>query len=169
MKTRNTAGPRNPEASQLHEGKPTRPRQKARVTPTSAKPRRADNQGLSATTPSYQQKLEARGKNPRKEFKKNSRSLDNHTVGIAKRKQPGQGKESSPTKEGRNPDRTAAYQPKSEQTPKEETQRETREGEGATIGQGDIMAQQRPHKSPTHRSSRRGHRPGTKPSHRKSR
>ena len=81
----NTAGLRHPEASQPHEGKLTRPRQKTRVTHTSAKPWRVDNQGLSKTTPSYQQKTGSERKNPRKEYKKNSRSLDNHTVGTAKR------------------------------------------------------------------------------------
>ena len=40
---------------------------------------------------------------------------------------------------------------------------------GRARAQGDRTAQQRPHNSPTHRSSRRGHRPVTKPPHRKSR
>ena len=40
MQTRNTAGPRNPEAQQLHEGKPTSTQQRTRVTTSAAKPRR---------------------------------------------------------------------------------------------------------------------------------
>ena len=97
------------------------PDRKTKVTHAVSKPLRADNQGHSATTPSYQQTLEARGKNPSKD-EENASSLDNPTVGTAKRKPPGQGKVNSPRKEGRNPSRTAAYQPKSEQTPKAETQ-----------------------------------------------
>ena len=128
-KTMNTAGLRHPEASQPHEGKPTRPWQKTRVTHTSTKPRRADNQGLSATTPSYQQKTGSERKNPRKELKKNSRSLDNHTVGTAKRKQPGQGKE-FPIKRRQEPRQDRSPPTQVQQTPKEETQRGTREGRG---------------------------------------
>ena len=168
-KTMNTAGLRHQEASQPHEGKPTRPGQKTRVTHTSAKPRRADNQGLTATTPSYQQKTGSERKNQRKEFKKNSRSLDNHTVGTAKRKQPGQGKESSPPKEGRNPGRTAAYQPKSNKLQRKKPSEAQEKEEGATKSQGDRTAQQRHQKSPTHRSCRWGHRPVTKPPQLKSR
>ena len=61
MKTMNTAAPLGQANKSLTENQ---------ATPSAAKPRRADNQGLSATTPSYQQTLEARGKNPSKEFKK---------------------------------------------------------------------------------------------------
>ena len=65
MKTRNTTGPRNPEAQQCHEGKPTRTWQRTRVTTSTAKLRREDNQGETSITSSHQQTLEARGKNPR--------------------------------------------------------------------------------------------------------
>ena len=136
----NTAGLRHPEALQPHEGKPTRPGQKTRVTHTSAKPRRADNQGLSATTPSYQQKTGSERKNPRKELKKNPRSLDNHTVGTAKRKRPGQGKESSPLKEGRNAGRTAADPPKSNKRQRKKPSEAQEKEEGATKSQGDRTA-----------------------------
>ena len=43
---------------------------KTRVTTSTAKLRRVDNQGSTLTTPSHQQTLEARGKNPRKDSKK---------------------------------------------------------------------------------------------------
>ena len=96
------------------------------------------------TTSSYQQKTGSERKNPRKEFKKNSRSLDNHTVGTAKRKQPGQGKESSPPKEGRNPGRTAAYQPKSNKLQRKKPSEAQEKEEGATKSQGVRTAQQTP-------------------------
>ena len=70
VKTRNTTGPRNPEALQPHDSKPTSIWQRTRVTTSTAKLRRADNQGSTWTTPSHQQTLEARGKNPSKDSKK---------------------------------------------------------------------------------------------------
>ena len=83
---------------------------------------------------------------------RNTKSLDNQAVGIGQYK----GRR-VPPKEGRNSGRPTAYQPKSEPTPKEETQaRNTRRRECAR-GQGYSTAEQRPHKSPTHMSSRRGH------------
>ena len=125
----NTARLRNPSHTKASRQVPDR---ETRVTLAVTKSLRADNQGLSATTPSYQQTLEARGKNPSKD-EENTSSLDNQTVGTAKRKPPGQGKESSPRKEGRNPDRTAAYQPKSGQTPKAETQARNNRRRGRDI------------------------------------
>ena len=114
MKTRNTAGPRNPEASQPHEVKPTSTWQRTRVTTSTAKLRRSDNQGPSVTTPSYQQTLEARGKNPSKDSKKTPVAW---TTKLQEPPRENQDKgRRVPPKEGR----TAAYQPKSEQTPKEE-------------------------------------------------
>ena len=47
----NPAGPKNPEAPQPQWGKPTSLRQNARVTLTSVKRRRVENQGLSKNYP----------------------------------------------------------------------------------------------------------------------
>ena len=118
MKTRNITGPRNPEALQPHEGKTTRTCPRTRVTTSAAKLQRADNQGPSVTTPRYQQTLEARGKNPSKDSKKTPGAW---TTKLQEPPSENQDKgRRVPPKEGRNPGRTAAYQPKPEQTPKEE-------------------------------------------------
>ena len=45
MKSRNTTGPRSPEAQQRHEGKPTSTWQRTRLTTSTANLRREDNQG----------------------------------------------------------------------------------------------------------------------------
>ena len=118
MKIRNTAGPRNPEALQPHEDQPTSTRQRTRVTTSAAKLLRADNQGPSVTTPSIQQTLEARGKNPSKDPKKTPAAWITKLQELPSENQD-KGRR-VPPKGGRNPGRTAAYQPKSEQMPKEE-------------------------------------------------
>ena len=117
MKTRNTAGPRNPETLQPHEGKPQvpdrEPGNNLRHQATEG-----GHQGPSVTTPSYQQTLEARGKNPSRDSKKTPGAWTTKL-----QEPPSKNQEKGrrvPPKEGRNPGRTAAYQPKSEQTPKEE-------------------------------------------------
>ena len=111
VKTRNTAGPRNPEALQPHEGKPTSTWQRTWVTTSTAQLRRVDNQGSTVTTPSHQQTLEVRGKNPSKDSKKTPGAW------TTKRQEPPSENQDKgrrvPPKEGRNPGRTAAYQPKS--------------------------------------------------------
>ena len=80
-------------------------------TTSTAKPRRVDNQGLTLTTSSQQQTLEARGKNPSKDSKKIPGAW------TTKRQEPPSENQDkgrrAPPKEGRNPGRIAAYQPKS--------------------------------------------------------
>ena len=110
MKTRNTAGPRNPEALQPHEDKPTSTWQRTRVTTSTAKLRRVDNQGSTVTTPSHQQILEARGKNPSKYSKKTPGAW---TIKLQEPPSENQDKGRRVPPKGRNPGRTAAYQPKS--------------------------------------------------------
>ena len=111
VKTRITTGSRNPEAQQRHEGKPTSTWQITRVTTSTAKLRRVDNQGTTLTTQSHQQTLEARGKNPRKDFKKIPGAW------TTKRQEPrSENKDKGrrvPLKEGRNLGRIAAYKAKS--------------------------------------------------------
>ena len=117
VKTRNTAGLRNPETLQPHEGKPTSTWQRTRVTTSAAKLLRADNQGPSVTTPSYQQTLEARGKNPSKDSKKTPGAW------TTKLQEP---QAKTRTREGEFPQKEAGTQAgpqptnPSEQTPKEE-------------------------------------------------
>ena len=85
-----------------------------------------DNQGLSANHPELTANTGSERKETPAKSPRNPRSLDNKTVGKAKRKQRGQGNEHPPPppqkKGGRIQDRTSAFKPKPEPTPKEEIQ-----------------------------------------------
>ena len=136
------------------------PDRKTRVTLAISKPLRADNQGLSATTPSYQQTLEARGKNPSKDEENASSLTTNCRNCQAKTTRTREGRV-PPEKKAGTPVGPQPTNPSPNKRQRQKPRRGTTEGEGATIGQGDRTVQQRPHQSSTHRSSRRGHRPVT--------
>ena len=124
-----------------------------RETPPTAK-QRTIRQATRATvnTESERKKLQQRGQ-------EKSRSLDNQTVGTAKRKQ-GQGKESYPlSREEPRQDRSLPTRP--EQTPKEETQARTTEGEGRQEAKATECHTRDPTSTP-YRSSRRGQKTVTK-------
>ena len=94
----------------------------------------------TANTGNERKELQQRGQ-------EKSRSLDNQTVGTAKRKQQGQGKESYPlkkggTKTGPQPSYPARTNAKG-RNPGENNSRR-----GVTRGQGGRMPHQRPHKHP---------------------
>ena len=100
-------------------------------------------------------------RNPSKELKK-LKEPGQQTVGTAKRKQWGQGKEIPSQKKGGSETGPQPSNPSLNKRQRKKLRRKTTEGEGATRGQGDRMQQQRPHGSSTHRSSRRGQKTATK-------
>ena len=121
-----------------------------------------DNQGPSVNHPELSANTGSERKETPAKSSRNSRSLDNKTVGTGKRKQRRQGKESPSQKKGGSKTGPQPSNPSLNKRQRKKPKRETTEGEGATRGQGDRTPQQRPHGSSTHRSSRRGQKTATK-------